>query len=40
LVPLPIHASYRTDPTSRVVEMVVKSAIAFVDGPAGLKAKR
>jgi DNA-binding transcriptional LysR family regulator len=40
LVPLPIHASYRTDPTSRVVEMVVRSAIAFVDGPMNRKPKR
>lgn len=32
LLPLPIHASYRTDPTSRAVEMVVQSAMAFVDG--------
>lgn len=29
---LPIHASYRTDPTSQAVETVVKSAMAFVDG--------
>jgi DNA-binding transcriptional LysR family regulator len=29
---LPIHASYRADPTSTVVESVVKSAIAFVEG--------
>ncbi len=29
---LPIHASYRTDPTSQAVETVVKSAIAFVEG--------
>lgn len=28
---LPIHASYRTDPSSQAVEMVVKSAIAFVE---------
>lgn len=40
LVPLPIHASYRTDPTSRIVETVLSSAIAFVDGPEGLKGKR
>ncbi len=31
---LPIHASYRTDPTSQAVETVIKSAMAFVDGPA------
>ena len=30
LQPLPIHASYRVDPTSREVEMVVASAAAFV----------
>ena len=29
---LPIHASYRTDPTSLAVETVIKSAIAFVEG--------
>ncbi|MBK6294143.1 MAG: LysR family transcriptional regulator [Rhodoferax sp.] len=29
---LPIHASYRTDPTSQAVERVVKSALAFVEG--------
>lgn len=29
---LPIHASYRTDPTSQAAEAVIKSAIAFVDG--------
>lgn len=29
---LPIHASYRTDPTSQAVETVVRSAIAFVEG--------
>lgn len=40
LVPLPIHASYRTDPTSRVVERVVHSAIAFVDENGVGKAKR
>lgn len=37
LLPLPIHASYRTDPTSRAVEMVVQSAMAFVDGFLGRK---
>lgn len=30
LEPLPIHASYRTDPSSRAVEAVVSSAVAFV----------
>lgn len=42
LQPLPIHASYRTDPTTDAVEMVVKSALAFVEakfGP-GPKASR
>lgn len=29
---LPIHASYRTDPSSQAVETLVKSAIAFVEG--------
>ena len=29
---LPIHASYRADPTTNTVETVVKSAIAFVEG--------
>jgi DNA-binding transcriptional LysR family regulator len=29
---LPIHASYRTDPSSRTVETVVQSAIAFAGG--------
>ena len=29
---LPIHASYRTDPTSQAVERVVRSALAFVEG--------
>ncbi|WP_114973006.1 LysR family transcriptional regulator [Rhodoferax ferrireducens] len=29
---LPIHASYRTDPSSQAVEALVKSAIAFVQG--------
>jgi DNA-binding transcriptional LysR family regulator len=29
---LPIHVSYRTDPTSQAVETVVRSAMAFVDG--------
>lgn len=40
LEPLPIHASYRTDPTSRIVETVLSSAIAFVDGGDGLKGRR
>lgn len=40
LLPLPIHASYRTDPTSRVVEMVVNSAMDFVEGSLGKKGSR
>jgi DNA-binding transcriptional LysR family regulator len=41
---LPIHVSYRTDPSSQAVETVVKSAIAFVQGAShapkkGLKGK-
>ncbi len=32
---LPIHASYRNDPTSQTVETVVQSALAFVNGPSG-----
>jgi DNA-binding transcriptional LysR family regulator len=35
LQPLPIHASYRTDPTNDAVETVLKSALAFVDANAG-----
>ena len=31
LQPLPIHASYRADPSSLAVETVVKSALAFID---------
>lgn len=38
LLPLPIHASYRTDPSSRAVESVVQSASNFVESPSGLKA--
>lgn len=34
LQPLPIHASYRNDPSSSAVETVVKSAFAFVDATA------
>ena len=29
--PLPLHVSYRTDPTSNTIETVVKSAVAFVE---------
>jgi DNA-binding transcriptional LysR family regulator len=29
---LPIHASYRTDPSSKTVETVVQSAVAFAGG--------
>lgn len=32
---LPIHASYRTDPTSQATETVIRSAMAFVDGASG-----
>jgi len=41
LASLPIHASYRTDPTSSTVETVVKSAVEFADKAtgAGLGAK-
>lgn len=35
LQPLPIHASYRNDPTNDAVETVLKSALAFVDANAG-----
>ena len=31
LQPLPIHASYRTDPTNDAIETVLKSALAFVE---------
>ncbi len=38
---LPIHASYRTDPTSSTVETVVKSAVEFAgDGEGGTKTVR
>jgi DNA-binding transcriptional LysR family regulator len=42
LQPLPIHASYRADPSSSAVETVVKSAFAFIDamGPPRSGAKR
>lgn len=32
LTPLPIHASYREDPTSQLVETVLDSALAHVEG--------
>ena len=35
LASLPIHASYRTDPTSSTVETVVKSAVEFADKATG-----
>jgi len=35
LQPLPIHASYRSDPSSHAVETVVKSAFAYVDAQFG-----
>ena len=31
LQPLPIHASFRADPTSSAIETVVRSAFAYVD---------
>ncbi|MGH6626560.1 MAG: LysR substrate-binding domain-containing protein [Burkholderiaceae bacterium] len=37
LQPLPIHASYRADPSSLAVETVVKSAFAFIDSAAASK---
>ncbi len=37
LQPLPIHASYRTDPSTHAVEMVVKSALLFVDAQTGAR---
>ncbi|WP_372658741.1 LysR family transcriptional regulator substrate-binding protein, partial [Hydrogenophaga sp.] len=43
LQPLPIHASYRTDPSSLAVNILVDSALAFVktlDEPRTRKAKR
>ncbi|MBT9465287.1 LysR family transcriptional regulator [Hydrogenophaga sp.] len=39
LQPLPIHASYRTDPSTDAVETVVKSALAFVEAQFGPKAR-
>lgn len=39
LQPLPIHASYRTDPSSLAVETVIKSAFAYVDAQAGGREK-
>jgi len=36
---LPIHASYRTDPTSSIVETVVRSAVEFA-GEGGTKTAR
>ncbi|MEP6825001.1 MAG: LysR family transcriptional regulator substrate-binding protein, partial [Ramlibacter sp.] len=35
LQPLPIHASYRTDPSTLAVETVIKSAFAFIDAQPG-----
>jgi DNA-binding transcriptional LysR family regulator len=37
LQPLPIHASYRNDPSSHTVETVIKSAFAFIDAKSGTK---
>lgn len=39
LQPLPIHASYRTDPSTDAVETVVKSALAFVEAQSRTKAR-
>ncbi|MCV0438063.1 MAG: LysR family transcriptional regulator [Hydrogenophaga sp.] len=39
LQPLPIHASYRTDPTTDAVETVLKSALAFVEALPGTRAR-
>lgn len=39
LQPLPIHASYRTDPTTDAVQTVVKSALAFVEALPGGKSR-
>jgi DNA-binding transcriptional LysR family regulator len=36
LASLPIHASYRTDPTSSTVETVVKSAVEFAGEATGV----
>jgi DNA-binding transcriptional LysR family regulator len=40
LQPLPIHASFRADPSSSAVETVLRSALAFVDAQAQAKAPR
>ena len=37
LQPLPIHASYRTDPSTDVVETVVRSAMAFAAAQPAVK---
>jgi len=37
LQPLPIHASYRTDPATHAVETVVKSALLFLDAQKSAK---
>lgn len=39
LQPLPIHASYRTDPSSYALETVIKSAFSFVDAQPGGRGK-
>jgi DNA-binding transcriptional LysR family regulator len=39
LQPLPIHASYRTDPSSHAVETVIRSAFAFIDAQSGGREK-
>jgi DNA-binding transcriptional LysR family regulator len=40
LVPLPIHASWRTDPTSRVIDSIVESAAVCAGGSAPHRKKR
>ena len=39
LQPLPIHASYRTDPSTNAVETVVQSALTFVESQFGTKVR-
>lgn len=40
LAPLPIHASYRADPSSLAVETVVRSAFDFIEPPRTSKGRR
>jgi len=39
LQPLPIHASYRTDPTTFAVETLMQSAFSFVGAEKGARSK-